>query len=516
MSVLRELAVKLGLDVDSASFAEGELMAKALEKGLELIVDVAKEVVEAFVDMAKESVVYADEIDKTAQAVGLTTTALQELIYVGGLAGVGAEEMSQSFGILSRNLYAASKGGEEQAKVLKQLGVSLHGADGKITSVDAALAQIADKFASMPDGAEKTALSMEAFGRAGKRMIPFLNEGSEGLADLRQEAEDLGTVMSEESVKQGAEIKDNVERLQAMWEGIKGRAGATIFPVLKQLTDGVIKWVKTNKDLIAQRLSQILNGIARAGRVVLDVFDVLSGIFRGLRDAVMALLNSAFLPLIGALELVYDLLGPKLRAIALGAAIAFAVMLAPITAVIAGAGFLLLLLNSIQRWREGKDSLFGDWMKQLDEWRKPNKDDVWFVVAIKKFLDYSEMAANKVRELYKLLTDSATAKEGLIKVAEAGPMGFLVKAYERGEEAKKQGGGVVDRLKAVYNIQNDNASYAPTLPAGQGVMRSGAAVSIAPSFTIYQAPGMSPVDVADAMQSRMDEVNESALAALGD
>jgi hypothetical protein len=517
VSVLRELAVKLGLDVDESSFAAGELAAKAVEKGLEEIVEIAKEVVEAFVDMAKEAIEYAEEIDHTSQAIGLGIDALQEWLYVGKLAGVGAEEMSQSFGLLSRNILAASKGAKEQSELFSSLKIKVKDADGTLRGADDILADVADKFAEMPDGVKKTGLALELFGRAGKRMIPLLNEGSDGLEELRQEARDLGVVMSDEAIKQGTEVADNVKRLQAMWDGIKNKAGSTLFPILKQLTDGMIDWVKANKEIIAQRLGQVLNGIARAARLVLDVFDVLAGTFRLLRDIVGAVLNTVFLPFIGALELLWDMMGPKLRAIAIGAAISFAVMVAPITAIIAGVGLLLLVLNSIQRWREGKDSLFGDWMKQLDDWRKPNKDDVWFVVAIKKFLDYSEMAINRVRELYKMLTDAPSAKEGLIKIAEAGPLGFVVKAYERGQESDANGGDIVDKVKAIYNIGGGGAQpYTPTLPSGQGVMRGGSSVMMAPSFTIYQAPGMSPVDVADAVQTRLDEVHESALAALGD
>ena len=53
-----------------------------------------------------------------------------------------------------------------------------------------------------------------------------------------------------------------------------------------------------------------------------------------------------------------------------------------------GAAFagIMLVVNSFKRYKEGRDSLVGDWLKALDEWLKPKADDVWWVVAIKEFV----------------------------------------------------------------------------------------------------------------------------------
>ena len=520
-TILREVAVALGLEVDSASFAEGELAAKALEKGLEGIVEVAKKTIEFFVDVAKEAVLATDEIDKNAQAVGLTTAAYQELTYVGGLAGVSAEEMAQSFGLLSRNLYAASKGGEEQAKVFAQLGIHVKGADGKLRGADDVLGDIAEKFQKMPDGAQKTALALELFGRAGKRMIPLLNEGSEGLAELRQEARDLGVVLDQETVKQGAEIKDNVERLQALWEGIKRRAGASIFPVLKQLTDGAIAWVKANKEVIRQKLEVVLRGVAKAVRFLIDAFDVLWGSLKLAYDVVMAVVKSALEPLMALLEAI----GPTARAAAVAFAIGWALAAAPVTAIVAGVGALLLVLNSIQRFREGKDSLFGDWMKMLHDWSKPNENDPWWLKAIKDLVEYMQKALG-IADKLGLVGDKAKSKQpqstyGKVVDTTAGALerlnplrpGFIKNFDARTEAAKERGAGFVDQLKAGFGY-GDYAAEAPALPPGQGILR--APVNVHRTYNVYQAPGMNPQDVVNLIQQHEDAANEEAAAALGD
>ena len=68
-----------------------------------------------------------------------------------------------------------------------------------ITATDAntAMVQMADLFAAMPDGIQKTALATQIFGKAGLDLLPMLNLGSAGLAELQEKAGDYGKRMAE-------------------------------------------------------------------------------------------------------------------------------------------------------------------------------------------------------------------------------------------------------------------------------------------------------------------------------
>jgi hypothetical protein len=515
-TILREVAVALGLEVDSASFAEGELFAKAVEKGLEGLVEIGKKAVEFFVDVTKEAIESTVEIEHTAQAVGLTTDALQELLYVGSLTGVGMEEMAQSVGLLSRNMYAASKGGEEQGKVFAELKIKLKDAHGQLKAADDVIAEVAEKFKVMPDGAKKTALALELFGRAGKRMIPLLNEGSEGLAELREEARDLGVVLDEETVKQGVEVEHNVKRLEALWEGIKRKAGASIFPVLKQLTDGAVAWVKANREVIKQKLEVVLKAIARGAKFLIDAFDVLYGSIKLIVEGIVGLLQW------------FWKLDSGIRAYVIGFVAAGTLAAAPWLLWVAALAAVLLILNSIRRFLEGKDSLFADWMKMLDEWSQPKKNDPWWLAAIKELVQYMERAIGIADKLDLRFGPKkrAPAQEGgvvntALKIGEAAanigehlvPRPDFVKNFDkRTEDAKGRGASWWQQLQAGFG---GGEFAAPTLPPGQGVM-SAAPVSIQRSYNIYQAPGMSAADVVNLIQQHEDAANEEAAAALGD
>jgi hypothetical protein len=51
----------------------------------------------------------------------------------------------------------------------------------------------------MPDGAEKSALAGQIFGEAEAELIPFLNQGRDGITELTDELRSLGIEMSDES-----------------------------------------------------------------------------------------------------------------------------------------------------------------------------------------------------------------------------------------------------------------------------------------------------------------------------
>lgn len=73
-------------------------------------------------------------------------------------------------------------GSQGVGAALASLGISAVNASNQMRPVDQLMMDVADKFAAMPDGANKTALAMNLFGKSGADLIPMLNMGREGLS----------------------------------------------------------------------------------------------------------------------------------------------------------------------------------------------------------------------------------------------------------------------------------------------------------------------------------------------
>ncbi len=97
--------------------------------------------------------------------------------------------------------------------------------------------EVADRFKTLPDGAEKTALSMELFGRAGKDMIPVLNLGGQGIKDLQDKADKLGLTLSNNTLAQMARFITSQKDLNDSTTSLKLAIGETTAPILTEFNN---------------------------------------------------------------------------------------------------------------------------------------------------------------------------------------------------------------------------------------------------------------------------------------
>jgi len=128
--------------------------------------------------VVKKSIDAGDELFNLQAKTGI---AAKQLIGIGNaakLADVDMGTLSKGLNKLSVNLVKAAEGDQKLASAFKRLGVDVKDANGQVVPADKALKQIADRFADMPDGAQKAAAAVALFSKSGAELIPMLNEGA--------------------------------------------------------------------------------------------------------------------------------------------------------------------------------------------------------------------------------------------------------------------------------------------------------------------------------------------------
>ena len=133
-----------------------------------------------FATQIKDAIDLADSFNKLSQKSGVAVESLSRLNYAAGLADVSTEALSTGLKKLNVSISAAAGGSAEKAALFKALGVSVKDAAGNVLSADKVMAQLADSFADSGDTANKAAVAVELFGKAGTDLIPLLNAGSKG------------------------------------------------------------------------------------------------------------------------------------------------------------------------------------------------------------------------------------------------------------------------------------------------------------------------------------------------
>ena len=183
-----------------------------------------------------------DQLNKLSQKTGIAVEKLSELAYAGDLADVNLESLATGIKKLSVNMAeAATNTNSKAAEAFKALGVAVEDSTGNLRSSDEVMADLADRFASMKDGAGKTALAVALFGKAGADLIPLLNQGGQGLADMADEAKKLGLVMTGETAKAAEEFNDNMRKLTLSSSALGRSIAADLLPEMARFLGLVVE-----------------------------------------------------------------------------------------------------------------------------------------------------------------------------------------------------------------------------------------------------------------------------------
>lgn len=227
----------------------------------------------AFASLVKNSIDAADELNKLSQKVGITVERLSELKFAANLSDVSIEKFQLGMKGLNETLVKASDATSKEAALLKTLGV---------TAKDPAnaLRQVSDAFAVLPDGATKSALAVELFGKAGMEMIPMLNGGSKALDEAAASARKLGLVFSAETAKAAEEFNDNMRKLSSSAEALGISLTTKIIGGLSEFTTGLVK-AKEEGKLLTKAMDDMLGTTLE----LVSKLPVLGKLFNSLRDA---------------------------------------------------------------------------------------------------------------------------------------------------------------------------------------------------------------------------------------
>ena len=225
---------KAGPAFKEANKQLGDISSQAKAAGAAIVAALSVSAVSSFI---QNSIDAADAAGKSAQATGLLVDEYTALKYAAELAGVGTEKLDGALGKFNKTIDGAAQGGKSQTEAFKRLGISVRDAEGNVKTSGALLAEVADKFQQLPDGVQKSALAMQLFGKSGAAMIPLLNEGAAGLAEMRKEAEALGVVIGPEMVARSEVFNDNLTKISQAADGAANGVTADLLPSLVSLSE---------------------------------------------------------------------------------------------------------------------------------------------------------------------------------------------------------------------------------------------------------------------------------------
>lgn len=172
------------------------------------------------------------EIDKTKQSIANTTS---EIAKNGDKSG----ELKLKLQDLNNTLASQRERLNQSADAFAKLGISTKDGAGRQKDFNTLLFEVADKFKTMPNGIDKTALAMQLFGRQGKDMIKVLNLGSQGIQDLEKQADRMGLTLNANTITSIENLISKQKDLKQETDAMKIAVGTATAPVLTDFTSKV-------------------------------------------------------------------------------------------------------------------------------------------------------------------------------------------------------------------------------------------------------------------------------------
>ena len=251
-------------------------IGRALAIGLVAIGTAAIAAGTALVGMTVDAAAYADEMLTQSSITGMSVEKLQAYSYAADLVDVSLETMTGSMAKNIKSMSNASQGSVKFAEAYDKLGVSVTNADGTLRDSETVYWEAIDALKGVANETERDALAMQLFGKSAQDLNPLIEQGSEGIAALTEEAKRMGAVLSEESIAKLGQFDDSVQRLKQGSLAAKRVMGTVLLPQLQTLADSGVSL-----------LGQFTSGLVDAGGDFNKISQVIGDTVGGAVNALM-------------------------------------------------------------------------------------------------------------------------------------------------------------------------------------------------------------------------------------
>lgn len=265
---LTDKNTEAGLKKITAS-AEGAKSALGKMKNDLMAIGAGVGVVGIGAKLAKEAIQWDVAVKKLSGITGATAKETSELLAVANYMGVAMEDSAGAFAKFSKNVGAAKEKmevaraeGKLGTDIFSKLGYTLEDIQDKNTVE--VFKMIQERLRGMKDGAEKTRVEMELFGRTGYQMHAMLNMSAEQMDKVAERAKAMGLIIDDETAAKSAKLNRELKDLENTGKRLAVSIGHELVPVFNDYAKGVLDVAKEFESMTAEQ-KEAIGGIVKFG-----------------------------------------------------------------------------------------------------------------------------------------------------------------------------------------------------------------------------------------------------------
>lgn len=293
---LTDKNTEAGLKKITAS-AEGAKSALGKMKNDLMAIGAGVGVVGIGAKLAKEAIQWDVAVKKLSGITGATAKETSELLAVANYMGIAMEDSAGAFAKFSKNVGAAKEKmevaraeGKLGTDIFSKLGYTLEQIQGKNTVE--VFKMIQERLRGMKDGAEKTRVEMELFGRTGYQMHAMLNMSAEQMDKVAERAKAMGLIIDDETAAKSAKLNRELKDLENTGKRLAVSIGHELVPVFNDYAKGVLDVAKEFESMTAEQ-KEAIGGIVKFGAEASAVIIVMRSLTSALGFMRLATLAAA-------------------------------------------------------------------------------------------------------------------------------------------------------------------------------------------------------------------------------
>ncbi len=211
---------------------------------------------------------------RLADKTGLSTEFISTL----QMAGLSTEELDRGMKSLGRQLAGVHIEGEDATGSLDKFGLSV---DKMLDMTpEGRVLAIAEAYAKMPPGIERSAMAATSFGRNAQGWEKILKRGEGGIKSLREEADRLGISFSRVDAAKIEQGQLAIKKIGNVFEGFKTQFAIGIAPVISGIAKALGDWINSGP-----ALKDFFRDVGEfAGKALLMVVDGISAVVDGMLE----------------------------------------------------------------------------------------------------------------------------------------------------------------------------------------------------------------------------------------
>lgn len=202
----------------------------------------------------------ADDLKTLSARTGLSTDMLQKFAYASDMVDVSTEELASAMSKMKKQMDA-------NPAAFEALGVSVTNADGTFRDLESVFYDSLAALSQIGNETERDLAAMDLFGKSGDTLATIIDDGGAALQEYGSKAQELGLILSEDTIGKLVETGDTVDEMKA-------RAMSTLVEVGAELLENLAPTI----ELIIEKIGEVVAWIGTLDSDTLNTILIVAGV----------------------------------------------------------------------------------------------------------------------------------------------------------------------------------------------------------------------------------------------